>query len=78
MTVKELIELLIAEDQDAEVYVSSDEEGNTIKPVQEPIGAHPAMNCVYQTGEIDIVDPDDVAAGEWDDDDIFNVIVIYP
>lgn len=74
MTVQELIELLKAEDQDALVCVSSDEEGNTIRTVCEPLGSSKA--CQGDWSDIDLIHPED--ENEYDDDEKFDVVTIYP
>jgi hypothetical protein len=75
MTVRELIELLKTEDQDALVCISSDEEGNTIRPVTEPLGESLGMKGDWRN-EIELIHPDD--EDEFEDDEMFNVVVIYP
>lgn len=74
MKVSEAIKILQEADQDAEVYVSSDEEGNSYRRAN--ISVDETM-C-DQDGDLVSVHPDDLAAGEyegWEDKMIAAVVV---
>lgn len=75
MTVREAIEKLLQAAPDAELYLASDEEGNSYRR------AHISLNETMcdQDGDIVSVHPYDLAAGEyvgWEDS-MFAAVVIW-
>ena len=77
MKVRELVEKLLNEDQDAEVFVASDEEGNSINPLWSAV----ASQYLDTGSEIDLIHPADIEAGEYDEDDIADFgsgVVLWP
>jgi hypothetical protein len=75
MKVSEAIALLKEADQDAELFVSSDEEGNSYRRANI---SFPETMC-DQDGEFVSVHPDDLAAGEYEgwEDTMFPAVVVW-
>lgn len=72
MKKSELIELLLAIDDDPDVFVSTDEEGNGFSSL---CAVEDSM--IYQEGyEINVVHPDDIAG--YDEDELERAIVLWP
>lgn len=72
MKVKEAVEFLLSADPDAELFISSDEEGNSYRP------AHLSANeTMCDQGEWVACHPEDIENGEysgWEDDMIPAVV----
>lgn len=75
MKIKEAIEILKEADPEAELFVSSDQEGNSYRFAY--ISLDETM-C-DQDGEIVGVHPDDLAAGEYEgwEDNMFSAVVVW-
>lgn len=76
MKVKELIEFLKTQNQDAMVLLSSDEEGNSYSPVD-------IENCGYASGNFDkekgtVVDPANIIYTMDEKDMHGDYIILYP
>lgn len=75
MKVKEAIEILKEANPEAELLMSSDEEGNEYRRANISV----EETFCDQEGELVGVDPDDLAAGEYEgwEDDMFEAVVVW-